>query len=92
MKYFDWNDSKNMLLGKERGISFEQVELAIASGDLLDRIRHPNPDKYPNQKVLLVRIESYVYSVPYVEDSEKLFLKTIIPNSKATRKYLGGKT
>jgi len=92
MKYFDWNDSKNMLLGKERGISFEQVELAIASGDLLDRIRHPNPDKYPNQKVLLVRNESYVYSVPYVEDSEKLFLKTIIPNSKATRKYLGGKT
>jgi len=92
MKYFDWNDSKNMLLGKERGISFEQVELAIASGDLLDRIRHPNPDKYPNQKVLLVRIEGYVYSVPYVEDSEKLFLKTIIPNSKATKKYLGGKT
>ena len=81
-----------MLLGKERGISFEQVELAIASGDLLDRIRHPNPDKYPNQKVFLVRIEGYVYSVPYVEDSEKLFLKTIIPSSKATKKYLGGKT
>jgi len=92
MKYFDWNDAKNMALKKERGVSFEQVELAIALGDLLDRIRHPNPDKYPNQKVFLVRIEGYVYSVPYVEDSDKIFLKTIIPNSGATKRYLGGKT
>lgn len=92
MKYFDWNDEKNKLLKKERGVSFEQIELAIASGDLLDRVRHPNPEKYPNQKVFLVKIEDYVYSVPYVEDSERIFLKTIIPNSKATRKYLGGKS
>jgi hypothetical protein len=28
--------------------------------------------------------------VPSVEDSEKIFLKTIIPNSKATKKYFGG--
>jgi len=26
--------------------------------------------------------------VPYIEDDEKIFLKTIIPNSKATKKYL----
>jgi hypothetical protein len=30
-------------------------------------------------------------AVPYVENDEKMFLKTIIPNSKATKKYLGGK-
>jgi hypothetical protein len=47
--------------------------------------------KYPNQKVFLVTIENYIYSVPYIEDNEKIFLKTIIPNSKATKKYLGGK-
>jgi uncharacterized DUF497 family protein len=91
MKYFDWNDEKNELLKKDRGVSFEQVELAIASGDLLDRIRHPNPKKYPTQNVFIVKIEDYVYSVPYVEDNESIFLKTIIPNSKATKKYLGGK-
>jgi hypothetical protein len=28
--------------------------------------------------------------VPYVEDDERIFLKTIIPNSKATKKYFGG--
>jgi uncharacterized DUF497 family protein len=91
MKYYDWNDEKNELLKKLRGVSFEQVVLAIVSGDLIDRVKHPNPDKYPNQRVFLVKIEDYIYSVPYVEDDEKMFLKTIIPNSKATKKYLGGK-
>ena len=91
MKHFDWNDEKNEVLKKVRGVSFEQVELAIALGDLVDRIRHPNPSKYPNQKVFLVKIENYIYSVPYVEDSEKIFLKTIIPNSEATKRFLGGK-
>jgi ribosomal protein S3AE len=91
MKYYDWNDEKNELLKKLRGVSFEQVVLAIVSGDLVDRIRHPNPEKYPNQKIFLVKIEDYIYSVPYVEDDEKIFLKTIIPNNKATKKHLGGK-
>lgn len=91
MKYFDWNDDKNEMLKKTRGVSFEQVELAIALGDLIDRLIHPNPEKYPGQKVFLVKIEGYIYSVPYVEDNEKIFLKTIIPNSKATKKYFGGK-
>jgi hypothetical protein len=91
MKYYDWNDEKNELLKKLRGVSFEQVVLAIASGDLIDRMKHPNPERYPNQRVFLVKIEDYIYSVPYVEDDEKVFLKTIIPNSRATKKYLGGR-
>jgi hypothetical protein len=90
MKYYDWNDEKNDLLKNLRGVSFEQVVLAIASGDLIDRIRHPNPEKYPNQKIFLVKIDNYIYSVPYVEDDNKIFLKTIIPNSKETKNYLRG--
>jgi uncharacterized DUF497 family protein len=90
MKYYDWNDEKNELLKELRGVSFEQVVLAIVSGDLIDRLRHPNPEKYPNQEVFLVKIGDYIYSVPYVEDDEKVFLKTIIPNRKATKKYFGG--
>ncbi len=89
MKYFDWNDEKNEKLKKLRGVSFEQVELAIATGDLIDRLTHPNRTKYPNQKVFIVRVGDYIYSVPYVEDEEKIFLKTIIPDRKATKKYLG---
>ena len=91
MKYFDWNDGKNEMLKRTRGISFEQIELAMAMGDLIDRVKHPNQAKYPDQKVFLVKIEEYVYSVPYVEDNEKIFLKTIIPNSRATKKFLGEK-
>ncbi len=91
MKYFDWNNEKNEMLKKTRGVSFELIELAIASGDLIARLKHPNPDKYPNQKVFLVKVDDYIYSVPYVEDDEKIFLKTIIPNSKATKKYVGEK-
>ena len=90
MKYYDWNDDKNKVLKRPRGVSFEQVVLAIVSGDLIDRVKHPNPEKYPNQRVFLVKIEDYIYSVSCVEDDEKIFLKTIIPNSKATKKYLGG--
>ena len=90
MKYYDWNDEKNELLKRLRGVSFEQVVLAIASGDLIDRLKHSNTEKYPSQMVFLVRIEDYIYSVPFVEDDEKVFLKTILPNRKATKKHLGG--
>ena len=32
---------------------------------------------------------TYVYLVPFVEDDETVFLKTIIPSRKATKQYLG---
>ncbi len=91
MKYYDWDEEKNELLKQIRGVSFEQVVLAIEIGDLVDRLKHPNPVRYPNQKVFLVKIEDYIYSVPYIEENDKIFLKTIIPNRKATKKFLGDK-
>jgi len=42
---------KNELLKKQRGVSFEDVILALESGDLLDDIEHPNKEKYPNQNI-----------------------------------------
>ncbi|MBI5236308.1 MAG: DUF4258 domain-containing protein [Deltaproteobacteria bacterium] len=91
MKYYDWNDEKNELLKVLREVSFEEVVLAIEKGDLLDRRRHPNSAKYPNQMVFYVRINGYVYVVPFAEDDEKIFLKTIIPDRKAADKYSGGR-
>lgn len=88
MKYFDWNKEKNELLKIERDISFEEVFIAIESGGLLEIVRHSNQKKYPNQKFFVVNINNYVYLVPFVEDEEKIFLKTIIPSRKATKKYL----
>lgn len=88
MRYFDWNNEKNEHLKKTRNVSFEEVVLAMERGNLLDRKKHPNSKKYPNQFVLYVQMEDYVYVVPCVESEEKVFLKTIIPDRKATKHYL----
>ena len=88
MKYFDWNKDKNEKLKKERNISFEIVVSQIELGNLLDIMEHPNKEKYINQSVYIIEYEDYAYLVPFVEDDEKIFLKTIIPSRKATKKYL----
>jgi uncharacterized DUF497 family protein len=89
VKYFDWNNEKNEEIIKDRGISFEEVVFCIMHDGLLDIIEHPNKSKYPNQKILIVDIDKYAYLVPYVEDDELVFLKTIIPSRKMTKQYLG---
>lgn len=88
MKYFDWDCDKNEKLQAGRGISFEEIVIAITGGGLIKILEHPNKQKYPNQKMYIVDFNCYVYLVPFVEDEEKIFLKTIIPSHKATRKYL----
>jgi len=91
MKPINWNASKNGKLIVERGISFEDIVFALQSGWLLDDMAHPNKDKYPNQHIFVIAINDYVYLVPYVENDEEIFLKTIVPSRKATRLYLGVK-
>lgn len=88
MKPFRWSHEKNDMLKTERSVSFEEIVLAIEADGLLDDLPHPNAEKYPNQSVLVVTFEAYVYLVPYVEEVDYFFLKTIIPSRKATRDYL----
>ena len=88
MKHFRWNHQKNTELKAERDITFEQMVLAIEADGLLDVLQHPNIDKYPNQLIFVIAYEGYVYLVPFVEESEHYFLKTIIPSRKAKRDYL----
>jgi len=90
MKYFSWNHEKNELLKEERQISFEDVVFYIEQGFLLDILEHPNQEKYQGQKIFVVQIDEYAYLVPFIEDEREIFLKTIIPSRKATRKYLKG--
>lgn len=89
MKYFDWDPLKSIKLLSERGISFEDIIAALDEGKLLDTIEHPNQSRYPGQKILIVEIDRYVLLVPFVEDEEKIFLKTIYPSRKFTVKYIG---
>jgi uncharacterized DUF497 family protein len=88
---FAWNDDKNAFLQANRNISFEEIVLYIEKGYLLDVLEHPSPEKYPGQKVFVVQVDQYAYLVPFVEDESEVFLKTIIPSRKATKKYLKGK-
>jgi len=88
MKHYDWSEEKNRQLHKERNITFEDVLFQIESGSLIGIIPHPNQEDYPHQQVYIVNIDDYIYLVPFVEDDEKVFMKTIIPSRKATKKYL----
>ncbi|CAG0933940.1 MAG: hypothetical protein EFKGCFLK_00683 [Rhodocyclaceae bacterium] len=88
MKPFRWNAEKNETLASERGISFERIVVAIEAGGLLDILAHPNQSKYPRQRVLVVSCDNYAYLVPFVEEEDYFFLKTVIPSRKATRDFL----
>ena len=91
MKPINWNPDKNHKLIEERGISFEDVVFYLHHGGLLDDVSHPNKDKHSHQRIFVIAIDEYVHLIPYVENEEEIFLKTIIPSRKATKQYLGGK-
>ena len=88
MKYFIWNSEKNEQLKRERDISFEQIVIQIEEGKLHDILEHPNQQKYKDQRMFVVELNEYIHLVPFVEDENYVFLKTIIPSRKATKKYL----
>jgi uncharacterized DUF497 family protein len=87
---FDFNQSKNSKLLKERGISFYDVIETIKDKGVLLNFEHSNKEQYPDQRVMVVNINNYAYCVPYVIQNDTWFLKTIYPSRKF--KYLiGGK-
>ena len=92
MKIINWNTEKSNLLRAERGICFEDLVFYIEKGEILDDYSHPNQQDYPEQRIMVIGISNYAYLVPYVENDQELFLKTIIPSRKATHRYFGEKT
>ena len=90
MKDIRWDKLKNQKLKSDRAVSFEAVLVAIQQGNTLDDLIHPNQKKYPNQRLLVVKIEEYACLVLHVATDTEIFLKTIIPSRKATKQYLSG--
>ncbi len=88
MKHIEWDELKNAKLKSQRGACFEDIQAALEEGYLLDDIDHPNQVNYKNQRMYIVNLNQYAYLVPYIEDDAKIFLKTIIPNREATKKYI----
>jgi len=75
-----WNPAKNEILKEQRGVDFNDVLIAIMENRVLDVVTHMNKDKYPNQRMMIIAIDNYIYVVPFVTDGDKtIFLKTIYP-------------
>lgn len=88
MKVFRWDNEKNEWLNQNRGVCFEEVVILMEREDVIETIEHPNQDRYPGQKIAIVRIDDCVYLVPYIQEEEGIILKTIIPSRKATKKHV----
>jgi len=86
----EYSQEKNELLKATRGINFADVIEAIEKKAILADLDHKNRKKYPNQRILVVKIRGYAYVVPYVLDRKRnvAYLKTIYPSRVATKKYI----
>jgi hypothetical protein len=85
---YEYSPEKNVWLKEERGINFEEIIYYMNSGCLLDVIENPNKTKYSGQQFYVVDVEDYVYLVPFVQQGNRSFLKTIFPSRKHTKIYL----
>jgi uncharacterized DUF497 family protein len=84
MPRFKWNALKSDKLKRERGVSFEE----ILDATLIDIVVNP---VRPHQKVLLFEYHHYIWLVPFVENGDEYFLKTLFPSRKYTRLWMEGK-
>ena len=83
MSEIKWNLLKNERLKKTRGISFEE----ILQSKLISVREHP---RLAHQNWMLFWHKGYVWTVPFVQNGEEVFLKTIYPSRKYTKMYHRG--
>jgi uncharacterized DUF497 family protein len=87
---FDFDEAKDARLRDERGIGFDDIVQAIERGVACVVSKHPNTAKYPHQMMLEIVIDRYGYAIPFViQDDGSVFMKTIYPSRKATKKFKG---
>jgi hypothetical protein len=67
-------------------VSFEEVVFFIENGQLQDIIKNHDRGDYPRQMMLVVKIKSDSYLIPFIETGNEVFLKTIIPGRQVTNK------
>lgn len=80
MKEIRWNLVKSERLKKTRGVSFEELINARFVGVK----KHPQKE---NQSIMLFEHKNYIWIVPYVNEKEYIFLKTLYPSRKYTKLY-----
>jgi uncharacterized DUF497 family protein len=77
-----FDEDKNKKLKRERAVSFEIVIEKMGRGEIILDFKHPNTEKYPNQRIMIIEIDNYPYCVPYIQTKEEIVLKTIYPDRR----------
>jgi len=85
MKEIKYSHLKNERLKRIRGVSFEE----IMNAELVGVKHHP---KREGQSIMLFKYRGYVWIVPYVEERDYIFLKTLYPSRKYTKIYKKGES
>lgn len=81
-----WGETKNQKLQNERNISFEEIKEIILRKEHLDILENSSR---PNQFIFVVKLNGYIYSVPFVLDEEEnIVLKTAFPSRKLAQRYM----
>jgi len=70
------------------GVWFDDIAGAIDWWDLIEIINHHNQVLYPEQHIMIVSINWYLYNVPCYIDGDDCRMITIYPSRKSTKKYL----
>ncbi len=70
-----FDELKNKKLKKERNVTFEMAIEKMAKGEILLDFEHPNKEKYPNQRIMVVELNGYLHCVPYLQTKDKIVLK-----------------
>jgi uncharacterized DUF497 family protein len=84
LKKITWDQQKNKWLVAECNLNFEEVLKYLESNKRRVFIKHPTRH---NQNLLILIIDNYTHVVPFVENIDHIFLKTIIPSRKYHKKY-----
>jgi hypothetical protein len=77
-----WNPVKSARLKRIRGVSFEE----IVQAEFLDICDHPNRN---DQLIFIFDYKGYIWAVPFVVESEGVFLKTLYRSRKFNKIYKG---
>jgi hypothetical protein len=86
VKRHAWGHEKaSLVLRNETRVGFEERVVVIEDNRILDIVENEN---YPCQKMYVQNINSHASVVPLVESEEEVFLKTMFPSRKFTKRYL----
>ena len=83
MKEIKWDLLKSERLKRTRGVSFDE----IIQSRLVAIKKHPAKEK---QSLMLFEFRGYIWVVPFVEEKDHIFFKTLYPSRKFTKLYKTG--